>query len=285
MDSKVRKTSGPSPRPGGFTLVELLVVVAIIGIMLAVVVPASGPMIRNQRLTSGKNLVKSALGQARAYAIKEQKYAGLRFQFDRNGWHTGRQYLVLVEQATTGDTTYRPIPNAQPIAMPEGIAAIDQRVLNSMPPYQYLIKGVPAYGPETTIPQGLMNETTFNVLFSPQGQMVVKEIAVWPRTTNDPFLDFVSSPTSLLIADGGYGPTGSPIPSAPWLPGGTSGSVPPLREATVTGVLIASTEELASCSDVADTGKARVQYLKGLATKGQHLIFNIYTGKALEDWQ
>ena len=61
-------------------------------------------------MSSAKNLIKSALAQAQAYAATHQKYAGIRFQvagdfqviggkvsFHYNAWKAGKQYLVLIE--------------------------------------------------------------------------------------------------------------------------------------------------------------------------------------------
>ena len=80
----------------GFTLIEMLVVVSIIAIMISLTVPAINSMVQSHRTTSAKNLVRSSLIQAQAYAAKERKYAGIRFQLDG----AGRQYMILVEAKT-----------------------------------------------------------------------------------------------------------------------------------------------------------------------------------------
>ncbi|MBF6941294.1 prepilin-type N-terminal cleavage/methylation domain-containing protein, partial [Acinetobacter baumannii] len=46
---------------GGFTLIELMVTVAVLAIVLAVAVPAFGTLIRSSRLTSNANEVVAAL--------------------------------------------------------------------------------------------------------------------------------------------------------------------------------------------------------------------------------
>jgi type IV fimbrial biogenesis protein FimT len=56
----------------GFTLLELMLVVAIAGILLAVAVPAMGNFIRNSRITSAANDVMAGLHFTRSEAIKRR---------------------------------------------------------------------------------------------------------------------------------------------------------------------------------------------------------------------
>jgi type IV fimbrial biogenesis protein FimT len=57
----------------GFTLLELMVVLAIAGVLMAVGIPAMGDFIRNSRITSAANDVMAALHFARSEAIKRRR--------------------------------------------------------------------------------------------------------------------------------------------------------------------------------------------------------------------
>jgi type IV fimbrial biogenesis protein FimT len=57
----------------GFTILELMVVVAIVGILMAVAVPAMGNFIRNGRITAAANDVMAALHFTRSEAIKRRR--------------------------------------------------------------------------------------------------------------------------------------------------------------------------------------------------------------------
>ncbi|WP_456361858.1 GspH/FimT family pseudopilin [Xanthomonas arboricola] len=55
----------------GFTLIEIMVTVAVLGIVLAVAVPAFGTLIRSSRLTSNANEFVAALQLARSEAVRQ----------------------------------------------------------------------------------------------------------------------------------------------------------------------------------------------------------------------
>ncbi len=57
----------------GFTAVELMIVLAIMGIMLVAAVPSFVQFTRNSRIKSGAQMVVSALRTARSYAITKRK--------------------------------------------------------------------------------------------------------------------------------------------------------------------------------------------------------------------
>lgn len=57
----------------GFTLLELMVVLAIAGVLFAVAVPAMGNFMRNSRITSAANDVMAGLHMARSEAIKRRQ--------------------------------------------------------------------------------------------------------------------------------------------------------------------------------------------------------------------
>lgn len=69
-------------RPGllGFTLVELLVVMGVIAVLGSITVISIRTISRDARLSSGKNAVLAALGNARATAIKRNKIVAVVFR-------------------------------------------------------------------------------------------------------------------------------------------------------------------------------------------------------------
>jgi type IV fimbrial biogenesis protein FimT len=58
--------------PKGFTLLELMVVLAIAGVLMAIGIPAMGDFIRNSRITAAANDVMAALHFTRSEAIKRR---------------------------------------------------------------------------------------------------------------------------------------------------------------------------------------------------------------------
>ena len=179
-------------RQPGFTLIEILIVVTIAALMMAVAMPNIPGMIRDNKLSGAKNLIKTALDQAQSYAASHSKYAGIRFQKARNG----DTYLVLIEhepqfecntsaignlttiQSVKNPNRFVAIPGAKPRALPGGISVIDGVIANGND--SVLFDYINSTGMNPGI-NCIENYQTFSIIFSPTGQLVTKQVTVYPR--------------------------------------------------------------------------------------------------------
>lgn len=103
-------------RSAGFTLIELMMVVAILAIVMSIGVPSFNTMIKNNRLTAASNDIAGALHFARSEAVRRGRDVqvesldndlanGLRVWFDENGdngFDAGEELRVVRLSAASG---------------------------------------------------------------------------------------------------------------------------------------------------------------------------------------
>ncbi len=144
-------TTRRSAAASGFSLVEVLVVIAIIGLVLALALPSLNIMNRDARFTQAVSLVNGALARARLVALQEQQIVALRIAPDRwtadvdalsasdgdlGSSGSERQQLVLYRYVTpayswngsafelsTTNQFFDVDPDFDPVTLPRGIWA------------------------------------------------------------------------------------------------------------------------------------------------------------------
>ena len=108
-------------KQSGISLTEILVVISIIAIMMSVSVPAAKKLIESFESGTGtRQLINAALSNARAIAVRNQTYAGVRFQQDTNG-NTYLIFIVHDKEATGFANGFRAVMGRKPMKLPEDV--------------------------------------------------------------------------------------------------------------------------------------------------------------------
>lgn len=266
----------------GFTLIEMLIVVMIIAIMVALIIPATNTFTQSYRMSNAKNLIRTSLAQAQAYASQSRRYAGIRFQYDGTGWENGKQYLVLIEKVPHGPEfaswpwAYRAVPNVQPVSLPSGIGVfsgvIDMLALVDRDDYLD-----DDYFTDPTRPHFcLSGATTFSIIFSPSGQLVTKPVEIHERDTTDKIFnrpEFISMvpPEALLSYDDYFGAVS---PGMPWC----------VREDSATSFYLFEASRMKAAPEAERyTTYVNENTSEGVIRNLKPIMINVYTGKLMEE--
>lgn len=109
-------------RQSGLSLTELLVVIAIMAVLMSVSIPAAKQLVNSfESSTSVRHLVNAALSNARAIAIREQAYAGIRFQKGSDD-KTYMIFIVHDPTATGLASGFRAAQGRKPMPLPEDVS-------------------------------------------------------------------------------------------------------------------------------------------------------------------
>lgn len=165
----------------GLTLPEVAVVLAIAASLVALAIPSISVINSSFESTGALNMISGALSSARARAVQHQRYAGVRFQCDRNG----NQYIIPIihdREATGLANGFRAVEGSKPIKLPINQGVMDLRMRTS---------DSAQYAPDAPIDEDadiapeadgtekrLSDTTTFSILFSPSGKLVVREVRI-----------------------------------------------------------------------------------------------------------
>ncbi len=82
-----QKERGVRMRQKGFTLIELMITVAVLGVLAAISLPSFQSIIEKRRLVGAADNLTAALQYARSEAIKQNQT--VRFQFNTASWCVG----------------------------------------------------------------------------------------------------------------------------------------------------------------------------------------------------
>lgn len=107
----------------GISLIELMIVIGIMAILMSIAIPAVKGIIQSFDSSAGaRPLINAALSAARAIAIREQTYAGVRFQEDAEG---NTFMTFIVHDPTVHADHFQAVVGRSPMKLPENIGVMD----------------------------------------------------------------------------------------------------------------------------------------------------------------
>ena len=109
-----------------FTLVEMLVVIAIIALVIAVLMPAMGSFFDSARGPNARNLISVSLTNARNYAVANNITTALVFVEDDDPSGSPRRTLMfLAEHDGSSTLNFAPVAGREATHLPDNIMVTD----------------------------------------------------------------------------------------------------------------------------------------------------------------
>ena len=138
--------------------------VAAVAMLAFFAVPAAKKFLDSFGSTgSAGSMIEAAISSARAIAAKEHRYAGIRFQFDRDGPLQGNQYMIFIihDFEKTGYANgFRAVKGVEPVKLPTTTGVMDLEYYPALPSDSLT----------------LVDTTSFSIVFSPSGKLVLHEV-------------------------------------------------------------------------------------------------------------
>jgi Tfp pilus assembly protein PilE len=173
-------------KQSGLTLTEMTLVIASIAVLVVLAVPAIRAFFNSfETETAAKTMISAALASARSVAIREQRYAGIRFQkaYRPDSTLQAPQYITFVvyDPGIMADCI-RAVEGLKPMKLPDSVGVIDltlvtNRNTNNPVNSTQVRLDDPAINASDkddwfkNLP-ALTDMSTFSIIFSPEGRLV-----------------------------------------------------------------------------------------------------------------
>jgi prepilin-type N-terminal cleavage/methylation domain-containing protein len=161
-----------------FSLVELIVVLGILAALAALAIPGIKAMQKSFDSTGAESMIGTALSTARTLAIKNQRYAGVRFQ---KAYDSNEQYMIFVTHnpnaAKNMDYIFTAVEGYKPIKLPDNVGIIDMTIRTNNGTGK-LDSGICTELPvvendfDVNLERTMRDISAFSIIFSPTGKLV-----------------------------------------------------------------------------------------------------------------